>query len=212
MRWPAPGGAQQAKTQPQPRKSRALSQHQSENVASAGTQRHANSNFMAALRYPIGNNSVDPHCCQHQCQTGEYSQQFAYQLRAGASAVAVYYFGRVLSSAGHRPLLHSYLSASIGSTFVARRAGKYDAISATPVMTSRTTAKVTGSVGRILNSRLAIKRVTASAPPSPSVSPNSVITTASRISNCTMPSGTAPRAMRIPISCVRWEAKYATTP
>jgi len=43
---------------------------------------------------------------------------------------------------------YSYLNATMGSTFVARRAGVYEARSATASMTAETTTNVTGSVGR----------------------------------------------------------------
>src|SRR5437588_3186311 len=55
--------------------------------------------------------------------------------------------------------LHSYRSATIGSTLVARRAGTKQAARATPVSNSAIRPNVIGSVALTPNSRCAIKRV-----------------------------------------------------
>src|SRR5271163_1585290 len=55
-------------------------------------------------------------------------------------------------------LLHSCRSATIGSTFVARRAGTYPARAPTRSNNAATASRVTGSCGEIPNSKLAIKR------------------------------------------------------
>src|SRR6476646_2637351 len=62
---------------------------------------------------------------------------------------------------------HSYLSATKGSTRVARRAGREQAISAIAVNITGGNKKAIGSVGLTPNRRLFIKRVSAHEAPSP---------------------------------------------
>src|SRR4029450_5419497 len=69
--------------------------------------------------------------------------------------------------------IYSYLSATIGSTFAARRAGTKQAARATPANTTETATNVIGSVAVTLTSRLDIKRVrpTAATTPTPIPAP-----------------------------------------
>jgi hypothetical protein len=69
---------------------------------------------------------------------------------------------------------YSYLSATSGSTFVARRAGIKLANNATTIKTTEEMPKVIRSVGATANKRLLIKRVTTIAPTTPIVTPISV--------------------------------------
>src|SRR5262245_44226047 len=66
---------------------------------------------------------------------------------------------------------YSCLRAITGSTFVARRAGRSAASSATAVSNSVITAKVNGSVALTPNNRVFINRVSANAPASPTNTP-----------------------------------------
>ena len=69
---------------------------------------------------------------------------------------------------------YSCLRTFIGSTIVARRAGRKHAAVATQAMNAATETSVTGSVGRTLKSSVRIGRVRASAPATPITSPASV--------------------------------------
>jgi hypothetical protein len=69
---------------------------------------------------------------------------------------------------------YSYLSATSGSTFVARRAGIKQANNATAINAAAEIPKVIRSVGATANKRLRIKRVTTIAPTTPIVIPISV--------------------------------------
>src|SRR5213080_1984714 len=66
---------------------------------------------------------------------------------------------------------YSYRNATIGSTFVARRAGTHVATSATATSSSAVAANVTASLGATSNSIALSARVTPSAASSPSPTP-----------------------------------------
>src|SRR5499426_1331161 len=98
---------------------------------------------------------------------------------------------------------HSRRSATIGSTFAARRAGIQQASIATKVSSGGITTNVIGSVALTPYSRPPIRRVTAKAAANPAATPTSV-----RIIPCfsairSTSTGRAPSAMRTPISRVR---------
>src|SRR5215831_1164181 len=98
------------------------------------------------------------------------------------------------------PGAHSYLKASIGSTFVALSAGDRQATSATSVSNAAIVTNVNGSLAVTPNSRLAISRVNRNAATLPSATP----ARASSIPCPTTSSSTsltcAPSAILIPIS------------
>src|SRR2546430_3707300 len=101
------------------------------------------------------------------------------------------------------PHSHSYLSATSGSTLVARRAGMQHAISATRTRPMETVASVSASVAVTPKRKLTINRVSPTAPASPSVTPNSTGTIPFLTSSLSTSAARAPSAMRMPISCVR---------
>src|ERR1700694_264480 len=76
-----------------------------------------------------------------------------------------------ISSQGISYRLHSFLSAMSGSTFVARRAGMLQAVSATTVSSAETNTNVSGSLGVTPNSKLRITRGMARAPAKPKTIP-----------------------------------------
>jgi len=85
----------------------------------------------------------------------------------------------------------------------ARRAGIEQAAVATRVRSSTTAKKVSGSVAVVLNSRLASKRVSASAPNVPANSPAHTMTKPWRGTRTRTCEGSDPSATRTPISYVR---------
>src|SRR5262245_5971024 len=68
-------------------------------------------------------------------------------------------------------ILHSQRSATKGSTFVARRAGRKPANKATPSNTNPAVINDTGSVGERPNNKLEAKRVTTKTAGSPKATP-----------------------------------------
>jgi hypothetical protein len=72
------------------------------------------------------------------------------------------------------PFVYSVRNATIGSTFVARRAGIQQATNATPASSNVTPPKVSGSVAVTPNKKNASARVIANAPASPTITPISV--------------------------------------
>src|SRR6185369_17627763 len=111
-----------------------------------------------------------------------------------------------------RGWFYSYLSAIIGSTFAALRAGIRHATSATPANSSGTATNVNGSEAFTPNNNELIKRVNANdatrpIPTPSSVSPMPFFNTSPRIFPCV-----APSAIRTPISFVCCVTKYASTP
>src|SRR5262245_53819213 len=70
--------------------------------------------------------------------------------------------------------VHSHLNATIGSTFVARRAGIQQATSATAVSNKEIAMKVIGSVALTLNSLVFINGVSASDASNPIPTPANV--------------------------------------
>ena len=93
--------------------------------------------------------------------------------------------------------------ASIGSRLAARRAGRYDAATATNANNATIAANVTGSVGLTPTSRLVISRVIASAATSPTTIPAMLRRNHSPTTRLRMLPRGAPNTMRIPISAVR---------
>src|ERR1041384_384788 len=102
-----------------------------------------------------------------------------------------------------RSLLHSCLSATIGSIFMARRAGTQQARRATTINKRDMPAKVAGSVALTPNSSGEIVRVRASEPANPIVTPIIVSTMPCPTISFSMSRCPAPTAIRTPISCVR---------
>src|SRR5439155_7785842 len=104
-------------------------------------------------------------------------------------------------------ILHSYLSASIGSTLAARRAGSQHARSATETRSSETTVKVSKSVWLTPNSRLERILVAARAPTNPKTTPMLIIAKPCFKTNASTLLRRAPTAILMPISRVRSETK-----
>src|ERR1043165_8314836 len=108
-----------------------------------------------------------------------------------------------LPNVSRRRLSYSYRKATIGSTLVARRAGKYDASRATARRMRATAPKVRGSVALTWNSMDGIKRIRMNAPTRPEMTPTMAVVMDWRsTSRSTLPA-LAPSAMRTPISRVR---------
>jgi len=95
---------------------------------------------------------------------------------------------------------HSYLSAIIGSTRSARRAGMKLAAKATPVSSSAIATKVTGSVALTPYNRLVITRVTINAANNPIRTPANVSINPWPATSFSTSPALAPSAIRIPIS------------
>src|SRR5713101_1118462 len=98
---------------------------------------------------------------------------------------------------------YSYRNATMGSTRAARRAGAHAATSATAHNTAGTATKVIGSSARTWKSRLARKRVAASAPATPRTRPAAETRKLWRTTMRTIAPRCAPSAMRMPILRVR---------
>src|ERR1051326_7114628 len=111
-----------------------------------------------------------------------------------------------ISSCRSTGLNYSYRSATIGSTFVARRAGTKQATSATIVSSAAVTPNVSGSLGCTPKSmlfRVPKYLVNTQAPARPSATPIKVKVMPCRRTIASIRPRFAPKAMRIPISCVR---------
>ena len=108
-------------------------------------------------------------------------------------------------------MTYSYLRATSGSTFVARRAGSAHASTAAPSDTKTTIKYVAGSEAVTPNNMLDIHRVSANAPAKPIVVPITVSNIPLRITISRIPGLRAPSAMRMPISCVRNVIEYEIT-
>jgi len=96
-----------------------------------------------------------------------------------------------------------YCSADLGSTLVARQAGKYAAADAAIVMTTAAASNTAGSTGFTRNSNAARSLDDATAPAIPIASPIAVTTRPSRMTMRRIAAASAPSAMRIPNSRVR---------
>src|SRR5207244_10022115 len=104
----------------------------------------------------------------------------------------------------HSPaLLHSYLRATMGSTRIARRAGKYPATSATADSTPTATAIVYVSCAAMPNNKLCNKRTEPSATPTPIATPTTRISSTSRNTSLKLDPGCATSAIRTPNSVCR---------
>src|SRR5206468_1475442 len=108
--------------------------------------------------------------------------------------------------------IHSYRSASIGSTFVARLAGNQLARTATITNNTETPRNVSGSVGVTPKSRLDRSRVAANAPALPAAAPVTASFTPWRITIDSTSWCCAPNATRTPISRVRCTTANDSTP
>ena len=98
---------------------------------------------------------------------------------------------------------YSDLSATIGSTRVARRAGIKQATTDTIISTNDTPTNVSGSVGDTPYSKPRSSLESNNAPTSPIPSPINAIVIPCRTTKDKTFVRRAPNAMRIPISCVR---------
>ena len=87
---------------------------------------------------------------------------------------------------------HSYLRARVGSSCDARRAGTYEAASATPISTASANPIANGSLGAIPNSKLPISRDAASASAIPIPAP--IVTTDDGLTHDEAKDVGAPRA------------------
>jgi D-alanyl-D-alanine carboxypeptidase len=118
---------------------------------------------------------------------------------------------RPLRGAG-APMSYSPLNATTGSTRTARRAGIHDASNATIASAAGTSTNVSGSLASTPKSSPDKTCVSAKAPAMPIArpAPASFIPPPSTIRSTARRS--APRAIRIPISCVRCAVAYASTP
>src|SRR3954453_2286706 len=110
------------------------------------------------------------------------------------------------------PVVYSYLNATIGSTFVALRAGPKQASSATDMSTTAAAANVTGSAGVNPKSSDATMRVRAREATTPTATPIPAVNSPCPSTRPRMVLRLAPSAMRTPISLVRRVTEYAMTP
>ena len=99
---------------------------------------------------------------------------------------------------------HSWRSARIGSTLVARSAGIRLASTATTMRNSAAPTMLTGSAGRTWYSRGAISGAAARAMAIPTAIPDIASNKPRLMTIRSTPRGSAPSAMRMPISRVRW--------
>src|SRR5215831_10188788 len=98
----------------------------------------------------VSENQVSLRCTGSRTQDYEQLVARLHQLRVEDP----YSARKPLSAQWTSPMSLLQRSAAMGSTFVARLAGTYDACRATRPMTSDTAAMVSGSVGGISNSKL----------------------------------------------------------
>src|SRR6185503_5069394 len=138
-----------------------------------------------------------------QGQSDDRNEANARVLQQHAHAVT-----QILEESVHG--FYSYLSATIGSTFAARRAGIQHASKATTASSKGTAANVNGSTALTPNSNEVIKRVSANDAAKPIATPSNVnfipfCSTSNRIL-----AGVAPSASRTPISFLCCATKYAS--
>ena len=126
-------------------------------------------------------------------------------------AIVVYRSGE-FASAGPRPDSHSPRKAGSGSHCVARHAGMKLATDATAIRSTDMLASVPRSEGCTPNSRLDIERASARDRTTPIESPTNASFAPCRTIIPRTSEGFAPRAIRMPISCLRWVTEYAITP
>src|SRR5579862_46135 len=107
---------------------------------------------------------------------------------------------------------HSFLSAAIGSTRAALRAGSAAEIIATSNISTMTEQKTTGSMFETPNSSAFSRRVAGSATGTATARLMPASCSTSRTTSATTPRRSAPNAMRTPISRVRCAVAYASTP
>jgi hypothetical protein len=100
-------------------------------------------------------------------------------------------------------VLHSLRNTFIGSTFVARRAGRKQATSDMQINKSVIATNVSGSTGLMPKSISRRRRVEATAPINPSAMPMSVNFIPRRRTRLSMSPVRAPSAIRMPSSCLR---------
>src|SRR5918996_3800142 len=107
---------------------------------------------------------------------------------------------------------YSFRRATMGSVRAARRAGSAAASTATADSTAVPIAKVGGSVGLTWKSRLETRLDNTSAPARPTASPMPASTAPWRTTVVSTSVWRGPRALPIPISCVRCVTPYEITP
>ena len=107
---------------------------------------------------------------------------------------------------------HSYRNATIGSIPIALHAGSQHAAIPTTANNPAITTNVPGSVAETSNNKLRITRVTPTAPTTPTPIPINANRAPSANTNRNTSPRCAPRAMQIPISCLRCPTRYAIVP
>src|SRR6185295_12826041 len=108
-----------------------------------------------------------------------------------------------------RAALHSWRSASMGSTLEARRAGTAQASSATTIQMAPTLTCVVSAVAWIPACADARARVSGIESSSPIITPAAAMTRPCHTTSRKIAERAAPRAMRTPISRVRRLTRYA---
>ena len=133
--------------------------------------------------------------------SGQYPKRSAWHRRGPFQALVVLCRGR-----------YSERRATAGSTFMAARPGSNEATRATNASSIATARKLNGSCGPTLNSKLLRSCDIPRAAQAPMNPPTSVRRAPSHVMSHSMSSRLAPRAMRRPISCVRWAAANEMMP
>src|SRR5437667_2873469 len=134
--------------------------------------------------------------CEHQSETASVANAAAQTLR---HLELIF----ILRCGSPRAMGYSYLRATMGSTRIARRAGKYPATSATADSTPTATAIVYVSCAAMPNNKLCNKRTEPSATPTPIATPTTRISSTSRNTSLKIDPGCAPSAIRTPNSVCR---------
>src|SRR5215510_12318670 len=120
--------------------------------------------------------------------------------------------GEGLYPCGRSDRCQSHLKAISGSTFVARRAGSQQANSATPIIKAATTPNATGS-NWLMSTSAMVSRLEIAAPPAkPMRTPIAISLPPCRRKSVMTSRRCAPKAMRMPISRVRWLMMNVITP
>jgi hypothetical protein len=112
----------------------------------------------------------------------------------------------------NRQIRYSSRSATTGSTLVVRHAGITVAVNATATNSTGTTPNVAASVVLTANSKLAITRVNANAPTSPTRIPITANSIPCRSTSPRTSPGRAPNAISTPMSWVFCVTRYDITP
>src|SRR5262249_3923049 len=112
----------------------------------------------------------------------------------------------------HSASLYSCRSTTIGSTVLARRAGSQAATAATASITNAPVERMRGSAGATPASRPCTSRVKAIADASPIAAPMSARRSPSPTTSMITRRASAPSATRTPISRIRVDTEYDSTP